>query len=132
MRFPAGAGPAQLAALLRQLKITLAPIAKDGCEHHHREHRYRPSRRLRHLIRARTTTCPAPGYAAQATHNETDHTVPWPAGTTDECNLSPPCSRHHHAKHAPGWKLQQPEPGIMRWTPPSGRTYTTTPTRYDE
>jgi hypothetical protein len=135
----ARAGPddnqrAQLAELLRQLGTTPAPIAKGECDHRHREDRYRPSRKLRHLIRARTATCPAPGCNAQATHNELelDHTVPWPAGTTDECGLSPPCSRHHHAKHAPDWKLEQPEPGIMQWTPPNGRVYTTTPTRYDE
>jgi hypothetical protein len=132
----ARAGPddnqrAQLAELLRQLKITLVPIAKGTCDHAHREDRYRPSRKLRHLVRARTTTCPAPGCAAQAIHNEIDHTIPHPDGKTDECNLSPPCSRHHHAKHAPGWKLEQPEPGIMEWTTPSGRTYTTRPTRYD-
>jgi hypothetical protein len=123
---------AQLAALLRQLKITPAPIAKGTCDHRHQEDRYRPSRKLRHLIRARTTTCPAPGCGAQAIYNEIDHTVPYPAGKTDECDLSPPCSRHHHAKHAPGWSLQQPEPGVMQWTLPSGRVHTTRPTRYDE
>jgi hypothetical protein len=48
-------GPAQLAELLRQLRITPAPIAKGECDHQHREDRYRPSRKLRHLIRARTT-----------------------------------------------------------------------------
>jgi hypothetical protein len=133
----ARAGPddhqrAQLAALLRQLKMTPAPIAKGECDHRHREDRYRPSRKLQHLVRARTTTCPAPGCNAQAIHNELDHTVPYPAGITDECDLSPPCSRHHHAKHALGWKLEQPEPGLMRWTLPSGRTHTTSPTKYDE
>jgi hypothetical protein len=133
----ARAGPddnqrAQLAALLDQLKISFAPIAKGTCDHAHREDRYRPSRKLRHLVCARTAACPAPGCGAQAIHNELDHTTPWPAGTTDECDLSPPCSRHHHAKHAPGWKLEQPEPGVMRWTLPSGRSYTTRPTRYDE
>jgi hypothetical protein len=40
--------------------------------------------------------------------------------------------RHHHAKHAPGWHLQQTRPGVMRWTTPSGRTYTTHPTQYLE
>jgi hypothetical protein len=84
------------------------------------------------LIRARTVTCPAPGCNARAIHSELDHTIPWPAGTTDECDLSPLCSRHHHAKHAPGWKLEQPEPGVMRWTLPSGRVLTTRPTSYDE
>ncbi|HEX8006940.1 MAG TPA: HNH endonuclease signature motif containing protein, partial [Trebonia sp.] len=123
---------AQLAALLRQLGITLTPIAKETCDHAQREDRYRPSRQLRHLIWARTTTCPAPGCGAQAIYNEVDHTVPWPAGTTDECDLSPPSSRHHHAKHAPGWELTQPEPGVMQWRLPSGRIHTTRPTRYDE
>ena len=123
---------AQLAELLRQLKINFAPIAKGECDHRHREDQYRPSRKLRHLVRARTTTCPAPGCSAQAIYNEIDHTIPYPDGKTDECNLSPPCSRHHHAKHAPGWMLQQPEPGVMRWTLPSGRVHTIRPTKYDE
>jgi hypothetical protein len=133
---PARAGPddqqAQLNRLLRQLGITLAPIAKGQCDHRHRENRYRPGRKLQHLIRARTATCCAPGCNIRAVHCEIDHTTRYPDGTTCECNLGPPCTRHHHAKHAPGWKLEQPEPGIMRWTPPSGRSYTTTPTRYDE
>jgi uncharacterized protein DUF222 len=129
---PDGHQRAQLAALLRQLGITPAPIAKGTCDHARRENRYRPGRKLSHLIRARTATCSAPGCNAQAIHNELDHTVPYPDGPTDQCNLTPLCARHHHAKHAPGWKLQQPEPGIMRWTLPSGRTHTTRPTRYDE
>jgi hypothetical protein len=132
---PARAGPddqqAQLTRLLRQLGITLAPIAKGQCDHRHRENRYRPSRKLQHLVRARTAKCCAPGCNIRAVHCEIDHTTRYPDGTTCECNLGPPCSRHHHAKHAPGWKLEQPQPGVMRWTPPSGRTYTTTPTRYD-
>jgi hypothetical protein len=133
----ARAGPddsqrAQLAALLRQLGIAPAPIAKGICDHRQRENRYRPGRKLSHLIRARTTTCSAPGCNAQAIHSELDHTEPYPAGPSDECNLAPLCNRHHHAKHAPGWKLEQPEPGIMQWTLPSGRVHTTRPTRYDE
>jgi hypothetical protein len=47
-------------------------------------------------------------------------------------HTSAQCKRHHHAKHAPGWKLQQPQPGVMRWTTPSGRTYTTHPTQYED
>jgi hypothetical protein len=45
--------------------------------------------------------------------------------------LSPPCRRHHRAKQAPGWDLSQPEPGVMRWTTPSGRIHTTRPTVYE-
>jgi len=43
----------------------------------------------------------------------------------------PGCRHHHRVKQAPGWHLAQPQPGIMRWTTPSGRTYTTRPTVYD-
>jgi len=122
---------AQLAELLRALNITWAPIAKGTCDHRHREDRYKPSRKLGHLVRARTATCPAPGCGASAYHADLDHTVAWPGGTTDECNIAPPCRHHHRVKQAPGWKLEQTSPGVMRWTAPSGRTYTTTPTVYD-
>jgi uncharacterized protein DUF222 len=120
-----------LEAFLRDLGVRAEPIASGECGHRHKEDRYRPSRALSHLIRARTATCSAPGCEAQAQHSELDHTEPWPRGDTCECNLSPPCARHHHAKHAPGWKLEQTAPGLMRWTTPSGRTFTTGPTTYD-
>jgi hypothetical protein len=82
-------------------------------------------------VRARTATCSAPGCGAQAIHCDLDHSVPYPDGITCECDLAPKCRRHHRCKQAPGWKLEQPEPGLMCWTGPSGRTYTTTPTIYD-
>jgi hypothetical protein len=122
---------AQLAELLRRLHVTLNPIAKGECDHRHQEHRYVPSRMLAHLIRARTTRCTAPGCGAQAYFCDLDHCTPYPAGRTCECGLGPLCRRHHRCKQAPGWKLRQPQPGIVRWTTPSGRTHTTGPTRYD-
>ncbi len=130
-------GPARprielLAELLTRLNAAPEPIAHGTCDHAHRENRYIPSRKLKHLIRARTARCCAPGCGAQAITSEIDHTVPHPAGATCQCNLSPACQRHHHAKHAPGWKLQQTQPGVMRWTMPSGRSYATRPTQYEE
>jgi Domain of unknown function (DUF222) len=124
-------GPGALAEFLRGLNLTVTPIATGACDHRNAEDRYVPSRKLGHLIRARTATCPAPGCGAQAHHNDLDHTTAYPAGPTDECNLGPPCRRHHRVKQAPGWKLEQPEPGLMRWTTPSGRSYTTRPTIYE-
>jgi hypothetical protein len=47
------------------------------------------------------------------------------------CCHNPACRRHHQCKQAPGWRLEQPEPGVMKWTTPSGRVYVTTPTVYD-
>jgi len=133
---PPGNGPdarqaAALADLLRRLNVTFTPIAKGSCDHRNAEDRYRPSRKLGHLARARTATCPAPGCGAQAHHNDLDHTVAYPAGRTCECNIGPPCRRHHRCKQAPGWTLEQPEPGVFRWTTPSGRVYTTRPTIYE-
>jgi hypothetical protein len=84
----------QLAELLSQLRLSLAPIAKGTCDHKNRENRYRPSRKLQHLVRARTATCSAPGCTAQAIYTELDHTTAYPAGSTDQCNLSPLCARH--------------------------------------
>jgi hypothetical protein len=128
---PDAAQAAQLRDLLRRLNITPEPIARGSCDHGRAEDRYTPGRKLRHLIRARTTTCSAPGCNAQAVHSDLDHVTPWPDGPTCECNLHPGCRRHHRCKQAAGWNVAQPEPGIIRWTTPAGRVYTTTPTVYD-
>jgi hypothetical protein len=125
--------PAQvtaLAAFLRGLNVTPEPIAKGDCDHAAAGSRYTPSRKLAHLVRARTVTCDAPGCSAQAVHSDLDHTTPYPQGPTCQCNLAPKCRRHHKAKQAPDWKVEQPEPDLICWTLPSGRTYTTRPTSY--
>ena len=121
----------RLADIIRRLGLTFIPVAKGGCDHGAAEDRYTPSRKLRHLVRARTERCDAPGCDAQAVNGDLDHTVEYPAGISCECNLGPKCRRHHRCKQAPGWKLEQTEPGVMRWTLPSGRVHTTTPTVYD-
>jgi hypothetical protein len=122
---------ARLQELLGQLKLTPEPIARGQCDHRDAEDHYTPSRKLKHLLRARTETCDAPGCNAQAVYCDQDHTIPWPDGPTDQCNLGPKCRRHHRCKQAPGWRVEQPQPGLIRWTLPSGRVYTTTPTVYD-
>jgi hypothetical protein len=122
---------AQLGKLTRALKILFNPIAQETCDHRGAENRYTPSRKLKDLIRARTITCDTPGCNAQALYCDLDHTVAYPDGPSCQCNLGPKCRRHHRAKQAPGWRVGQPEPGIVRWTLPNGRTHTTTPTEYD-
>jgi hypothetical protein len=123
--------PAQLADLLRGFDVTFEPVARDTCDHRHAEDRYVPGRKLRHLLRARNQTCSAPACNAQAVFCDVDHTIPYPDGLTDQCNLNPKCRRHHRTKQAPGWKTSQPVPDITTWTTPSGRTHATTPTVYD-
>jgi hypothetical protein len=34
------------------------------------------------------------------------------------------------AYQARGWRLEQPEPGVLKWQTPAGRRYATTPTVY--
>ena len=122
---------ARILGLLERLKVTLEPVARNTCDHRHAEDRYVPSRKLKHLVRARNQTCTAPACNAQAIYSDLDHTVPHPDGPTDQCNLTPKCRRHHRTKQAPGWNVTQPTPDTTTWTTPSGRTHTTTATHYD-
>ena len=134
-RWPPGQGPPGPMTprdLLDFLNIkTITPVIRGPCQHAQAELRYRPSRKLQHLIRARNTTCAAPGCGRRAATCDLDHTDPHhQGGRTCECNLAPLCRHHHRCKQAEGWRLDQPEPGVLTWHTPAGRTYTTTPTQY--
>jgi hypothetical protein len=110
---------------------TLTPVIRGPCQHARTEDRYRPSRKLQHLVKARNATCTAPGCGRRAACCDLDHTDPHhDGGLTCECNLAPLCRHHHRCKQADGWRLEQPEPGVLVWHTPAGRTYTTTPTHY--
>jgi hypothetical protein len=52
------------------------------------------------------------------------------SGNAGECGLAPLCRHHHRCKQAEGWRLEQPEPGVLVWRVPSGRSFTTRPTEY--
>ncbi len=113
------------------LGIKLTPIARDTCAHDHAETGYQPSRKLRHLVRARNARCSAPGCARPAARCDLDHTLAWDhGGLTCECDLAPLCRHHHRCKQAEGWQLDQPEPGVLIWRTPAGRAYVTHPTQY--
>jgi len=121
-------GTGTAAGLAGRLGVRLTPLAAGACQHAHAEPGYTPSRTLRHLIQARNTRCAAPGCAQPAAACDLDHTVPWQdSHLTCECNLSPLCRAHHQIKQAHGWKLEQPEPGVLTWTSPSGLTRTVRP-----
>jgi hypothetical protein len=104
--------------------VMVSPLAGQDCDHRHQEAAYQPSRKLRHLVWARNPTCCAPGCLRPAARCDLDHTVPYDqGGRTCECDLAPLCRHHHRCKQAEGWRLEQPSPGIMRWTAPAGRRY---------
>jgi hypothetical protein len=126
---PPGTGPPGWPTAL--LNTSLIPVARGPCGHAHAEIGYHPSRKLAHLIRARSATCTSPGCRRPAARCDLDHTVPWDqGGLTCECDLAPLCRHHHRCKQAEGWQLAQPEPGLLVWRTPCGRSYATGPTTY--
>ncbi len=116
---------------ITRMRIRMTPITRGSCDHHHAEAGYRPSRKLRHIVRARNARCTAPGCGRPAAKCDVDHTIAWDhGGLTCECDLAPLCRHHHRCKQAEGWQLEQPEPGVLVWRTPAGRVYTTRPTQY--
>ena len=102
-----------------------------GCTHDRQSVAYRPPPGLQHLIKVRQQACAFPGCRRPASQCDLDHTTPFQhGGLTCECNLAPLCRQHHQAKQTPGWGLEQSSPGVLTWTIPSGRSYSTRPTIY--
>jgi hypothetical protein len=116
-----------------QLTITLIPLAVGTCGHRLETPGYHPTNVLRHTLHIRQRSCSAPGCRRPATGCDLDHTRPYAqGGRTCECGLAPLCRRHHRAKQAYGWKLEQPQPGVLVWRLPHGRTYRVEPGPYLE
>ncbi len=125
-----GCAPGRHTAPLDLSRFTLTRVIRGPCDHAQAEPGYTPSRRLRHLVATRSTRCTAPGCGRPAASCDLDHSVPWQdGGLTCPCNLSPLCRHHHKCKQRDGWTLEQPEPGVLVWRTPVGRTYTTTPSQ---
>jgi hypothetical protein len=47
----------------------------------------------------------------------------WPDGPTCACNLGPCCRRHHRIKQL-GWTKTRRPRGVVTWTDPTGRSWT--------
>jgi hypothetical protein len=83
---------------------------------------------LRQWLRVRDGTCRFPGCTRSAVACEIDHTIDWDGtGKTEHCNLAHTCAGHHHLKHETDWRVTQNDTGVLTWTSPTGRTYTTAP-----
>jgi hypothetical protein len=97
-QWPPGHGPPGATTprgLLEFLNIKkLIPVIRGPCQHAQAERRYRPSRKLQHLIKARNATCTAQACGRRAARCDLDHTDPHhQGGRTCECNLAPSCKR---------------------------------------
>jgi hypothetical protein len=113
------------------LIITLESLTTDPCDHRHQARGHDPGARLKHLIQVRHATCTSPVCRRPAAQCDVEHNTPYEAGgRTCRCNTGPKCRHDHRLKQHPRWKVDQLPDGTFRWTTPSGRTYTTEPTRY--
>jgi hypothetical protein len=126
--FPGESGPQEAAdpAAAWIAGLQMEWLNARTCDHSRQTPGYKPSKSLGHLIKIRNPACTAPGCRRPAHRCDLDHVLPYHlGGRTCECNVHPLCRRHHRCKGTPGWQLQMPEPGVLTWQLPHGRTYTT-------
>jgi hypothetical protein len=90
--------------------------------------RYAVPADLRTWLRVRDGTCRFPGCSRAARKCELDHTKDWQFdGETEHNNLAHLCKSHHRLKHMTPWNAHHRPGGVLEWTSPSGRAYTTEP-----
>ena len=122
LRVP-GAGP--------DLLVGFDPIDTERCDHRFQAKGHDPGVKVRHLSQVRHATCTGPWCRRPATRCDYEHNTPYEAGgRTCLCNGGPKCRRDHRLKQDPRWHVDQLPDGTFRWTTPTGRQYTTEPTRY--
>jgi Domain of unknown function (DUF222) len=115
----------------RGLLIDIGPLSTQPCDHRHEATGHDPGVMLRHLTQIRYATCTGPGCRRPSSRADFEHNIPYEAGgRTCLCNGNPECRFDHRIKQDPRWKAEQRPDGGIRWTTPSGRQYTTEPTRY--
>jgi hypothetical protein len=115
----------------REYEVTFVPLATGNCDHRFETQGHDPSARLRHLAQVRHATCTSPVCRRPAATCDYEHNTPYEAGgRTCLCNGGPKCRHDHKVKQHPRWKVDQLPDGTFQWTTPSGRSYTTEPTRY--
>jgi hypothetical protein len=113
------------------LRINLDPLSTQDCNHRYQARGHDPGVKLRHLSQIRHGTCTGPCCRRPSARADFEHNVPYEAGgRTCLCNGGPKCRYDHRLKQHPKWKVDQLADGTFRWTTPSGRQYTTEPTRY--
>jgi hypothetical protein len=128
---PGGYGTWRFSSGRRDLLIAIGPIPTGVCDHRHQARGHDPGVMLRHLAQVRYATCTGPGCRRPAGQCDFEHNIAYEAGgRTCLCNGNPKCRRDHRVKQDPRWKVEQLANGDVRWTTPSGRQFTTEPTRY--
>ncbi|WP_051723537.1 HNH endonuclease signature motif containing protein [Streptomyces albus] len=95
---------------------------------------YKPTAETERHVIARDAACAFPSCQMPAHRCDLDHIQPFnhqdpkAGGPTVPDNLMPLCRRHHLLKHRAGWEVERdPSTGEVRWTAPTGHTYTNPP-----
>jgi hypothetical protein len=128
---PGGYGTWRLTTGHQDLLIEIGPLSTADCDHRHEARGHDPGVMLRHLAEVRHATCTGPGCRRPATRCDFEHNIPYEAGGRScLCNGNPKCRHDHRLKQHPRWNAEALPNGDVRWTAPSGRQYTTEPTRY--
>jgi hypothetical protein len=113
------------------LIVELYSLGTRDCDHRFQATGHDPGVKLRHLAQIRHATCVSPVCRRPASQCDFEHNTPYEAGgRTCLCNAGPKCRHDHRLKQDPRWNVDQLPDGTFRWTTPSGRDYTTEPTRY--
>jgi len=113
------------------LLIAIDPIAIDECDHRFEAKGHDPGVKLRHLSQIRHALCAGPMCRRPSARADFEHNTPYDqGGRSCLCNGGPKCRHEHRLKQDPRWTVEQPTSATFRWTTPSGRQYTTEPTRY--
>ena len=131
---PGGYGSWRFSTSIRgqpALLIAIDPIAIDTCDHRFAAAGHDPGVKLRHLSQIRHACCTGPMCRRPSARADFEHNTPYDqGGRSCLCNGGPKCRHEHRLKQDPRWTVEQPTPSTFRWTTPSGRQYTTEPTRY--
>jgi hypothetical protein len=115
----------------KELLVTIDPLTTGNCDHRHEAKGHDPGVKLRHLAQIRHATCTSPICRRPAATCDYEHNTSYEAGgRTCLCNAGPKCRHDHRLKQHPRWNVDQNPDGTFTWTTPSGRRYTTEPTRY--
>ena len=113
------------------LTVPIEAIPTGECNHRHQARGHDPGVMLRHLAQVRHATCTGPACRRPSTRADFEHNTPYEAGgRTCLCNGNLECRHDHRMKQDPRWRAEQLPGGHVRWTTPSGRQYTTEPTRH--
>lgn len=117
-----------LAHLVGHTRIRITPVIRPHADV--AVDSYEIPERIRRQVVLRDTVEVFPYSARSARRQDLDHTAPYRQGGTKQtraANLGPLSRKVHRAKTHGGWRLDQPRPGVFRWTSPAGERYRVSP-----